>query len=194
VVYEDAPETRIALSTSDRLPPFRRSWKLVAAAFASAGIVVIALGMALTAASRTTEHKTPEQAVVATAPAPAADEGASSKSTAQAPTPTVVEVRVTPGAKVEVDGADAALSSKGQVQVSGALGSTHRVHASLAGRDVTIVVAITENGAIPSKIDVPPPERRPPILPPPSKPAKKSEPVAPPSSPPPPKGLVTSFE
>jgi len=65
-----------------------------------------------------------------------------------------VRVQISPPtAKVEVDGAARAVVG-GFVELSGALGSSHSLHASVGSRQSTEQIAIAESGAVPARIDV----------------------------------------
>ena len=68
--------------------------------------------------------------------------------------PRTVTVVVLPeGAAVEVDGAAATLS-EGVLEVTGSIGSVHKVKVTAGGAEKTVRVVVAESGAIPPKIEV----------------------------------------
>jgi eukaryotic-like serine/threonine-protein kinase len=65
-----------------------------------------------------------------------------------------VNVMITPAtAAVEIDG-NASAVKNGFVIVAGALGSKHNVHVMAAGKETTVVVVISEDGAVPDRIEL----------------------------------------
>jgi serine/threonine-protein kinase len=75
--------------------------------------------------------------------------------------PRAVKLVVLPaGATVEVDGKAAAVD-KGVVEISGALGSVHKVRIAAGGAETTGEVVVTESGAAPAKMELAPPPESP---------------------------------
>ncbi|WP_437321692.1 protein kinase domain-containing protein [Sorangium sp. So ce385] len=118
---------------------------------------------------------------------------AASAASATPPDPAPVALRrvalaVAPSdAAVEVDGAPAEVRG-GLVEISGVLGSKHRVRLVRAGAERVEEVAVTENGASPARLALDVPASRatgaPPARPqPPRRPAPAKEPSAPPKPP-----------
>jgi serine/threonine-protein kinase len=69
--------------------------------------------------------------------------------------PRTVQVVVLPeGATVEVDGA-AVVPNDGTVEITGTLASVHKVRVKSEGGEVLRNVVITDNGAIPAKVEAP---------------------------------------
>jgi serine/threonine-protein kinase len=72
-----------------------------------------------------------------------------------------VTVRVSPeDASVEVDGAPADVRG-GAFDLSGALGSGHRVRVARGSRELWTDVFVTEKGAVPPRVELPPPSPSP---------------------------------
>jgi serine/threonine-protein kinase len=79
----------------------------------------------------------------------------SQPSVAVVPAEITVTIQVEDGATVTVDGAPKEAPA-GNLSITGKLGSTHHVVVARAGREASAEIAITETGALPSKVDLPP--------------------------------------
>lgn len=93
---------------------------------------------------------------VAALPAPTPTPTPTPVAPPSAAAPALKTVRLTispPSATVTIDGADAKVTD-GTAEVTGTLGSVHRVEVSLNGRTTEGEVVVTEAGAIPAKITV----------------------------------------
>jgi len=132
---------------------------LAASAFVVAAGAAAYFGLAQRHASEGPSSATPEVSVAA-APPLTASAMASSAQSAQAPAAAVersVRLVVGPsGVAAEVDGKPVAAEASA-IELHGALGSTHRVLLRLAGQQLSRDVAITENGALPDKLELAPP-------------------------------------
>jgi serine/threonine-protein kinase len=124
-------------------------------------------------------HQPPVQSAIAASivatpapPAPAASSVAAPLAPSSEPTLKTAKLGVSPPtASVEVDGQPAPVSS-GMVDVSGSPGSMHIVHVIAGKRDGTYPVLLTDNGPVPSKVELsvappafpgaPPPRKPPP--------------------------------
>jgi serine/threonine-protein kinase len=156
-VVDETSDTRVVMSAPSDVRPERATGRrgAVMAALAAAVLIAVGVGVGIT--------RTAARPVASSQPDPAS---AMESRTPAAPPPTVpaapavreVNVRVTSGSKVFVDGAAVVPAQDGTVTVSGTLGSTHQVRVSLGSRDVTTVVAITESGAVPPQILLPAPQ------------------------------------
>jgi len=93
----------------------------------------------------------------ATAPPPSIAETASAAPSSSAGAPWHVQVRVIPpSSMVDVDDVNAVVSD-GSVDVTGDLGSVHKVHLRSGGRETTVEVIIAEDGARPHTVALPEP-------------------------------------
>ncbi len=112
------------------------------------------IGAALMA-KKPAEAATPPPAVTPTTPPVPASETAP-------PAEKTVTVAVPPNAVVDVEGVKREVVG-GNVELSGPLGTVHKVHVVVNGQEVTQQVALTEGGAIPPKIalSAPPPSATP---------------------------------
>jgi serine/threonine-protein kinase len=153
-------DTTISPATASlRRPAIRHSspWSRIGVAgLALAGVGALVWGLAhrsstlpQPAAAATLETSQPSD------PAPA------SPASAPAPQPDTVgwhvEVRVVPAtATVEVDGAPATVEH-GAVDLTGALGSVHKVHVRAGGRETTAEVIVADDGARPHVVALPDP-------------------------------------
>ena len=96
--------------------------------------------------------------VVSAAPEPAPPPATTSSPAASASSAPTAATRTVPlgvptGARVDVDGESATVSS-GVVLLSGASGSKHSVHVVVGSRQTTADVFITDTGAVPEKIEL----------------------------------------
>jgi hypothetical protein len=141
--------------------PARKS----AAPLLLAASAVVALGGGVAAYWGLSQRHAGDALSVATALSSVADNAASSASAAPsvaaseqtAPPTTERRVRLAgapAGVKAEVDGKKTVASSAGTIELRGALGSTHSVVLRLAGQQLVRDVAITENGALPDKLEL----------------------------------------
>jgi serine/threonine-protein kinase len=95
-----------------------------------------------------------------------------------------VKVVIAPlDANIELDGAKATLNKQGLLEISGKLGSNHRVTLTKGKNETTTDVAITEDGPSVPKIEILPPGVKPAATP-----STTAGPTAPPS------GIITKFE
>jgi serine/threonine-protein kinase len=94
-----------------------------------------------------------------------------------------VKVVVLPiDAQVEIEEEPAKLSKDGLLEITGSLGSVHRVHVHKGKLETTVDVSVTETGALPPKIELT------------ATPPKATTSAAAPGVPPPKKGIDTKFE
>ena len=127
--------------------------------FAALGVVggILAVGAAF-GVYRVMEADTSAPVVASAAPPPpvAAPAVVPTAEVAKvaAPGPKTVRVGILPlDAIVEVDGARATMSDGG-VEIAGGLGTVHRVHITRGDDQVTEDVAVTQQGAVPAKLEL----------------------------------------
>jgi serine/threonine-protein kinase len=148
---------------------------------AAATLVGIGLG-ALGLASRSGAPAPPVALVAPPPPMPAPSPPLEAKPDLL-PSRTVRLVVLPVTARVEVDGARATVAN-GAVDLSGSLGSAHRVRLVSGGREKTVDVVIAETGASPPMVDLGPPKEPPPraakavaVAPPPATAESKKNPL-----------------
>lgn len=145
-----APRLAMTTATSGQVvgamtsPPAKRRW-VVPVALAG----VAAAGAIAFVATRGSTSEAPKAAVVAPPPAPTP--------APPAPDPArTADLSIVPAdATIMLDGASAT-AKDGKLEVRGTLGSVHHVAIEQAGRTAAVDVAITANGAVPSRIELPP--------------------------------------
>jgi serine/threonine-protein kinase len=121
------------------------------------GVVLLALGVSVAAVWGMTrrEHGGSSQAVAASAPVtPTEPTGARPPASATAIVRHVPLQVQPPADSIEVDGVTATLDH-GSVDVSGELGSVHKVSLRGSGREMTVEVIITDDGARPRAVGLP---------------------------------------
>jgi serine/threonine-protein kinase len=119
------------------------------------GVVLLALGVSVAAVWGMVrrDHVGPSQTVAVSATAPEATVPRAPGSATAIVRHVPLQVQP-PADSVEVDGVTASLDH-GSVDVSGELGSVHRVHLRGSGREMTAEVIITDDGARPRAVGLP---------------------------------------
>jgi len=125
---------------------------------AGVGVAVVLAGAVVWGLAHNSRVDTSSTAATAaTAPPPSIAETASAAPSSSAGTPWHVQVKVIPpSSMVDVDDVNAVVSD-GSVDVTGDLGSVHKVHLRSAGRETTVEVIIAEDGARPHIVALPDP-------------------------------------
>jgi serine/threonine-protein kinase len=123
-----------------------------------AAVLVLAVGGAVVwGVTHRSHDESPPLAAASATPVPVTETAAAPATTGSAPVDRHVEVRILPpNASVEVDDA-AAVVQNGAIDVVGELGSVHKVHLRSAGREATVEVIVTEDGARPHVVGLPDP-------------------------------------
>ncbi|WP_437927616.1 serine/threonine-protein kinase [Sorangium sp. So ce291] len=184
-----ALETTEARRVSEQAPAPRRPWRkesvaLAAVLAAALGWVVMLQQSATPGAAMTYAHLVSRELSehsrtlpVQSAAPPVARSGR------EAPVQHRVELAIVPAdASVEIDGAPAPRLRNGAVELTGTLGSEHRVRVSRGKREMEATVIITEAGSLPPKLELPLPRRPAPQQKPrPAATANAAPPAAPPA-------------
>jgi serine/threonine-protein kinase len=127
-----------------------------AAPRAGRGLVLVAAAAALLAGGALAYQVTRPAPVPSPGSVDTAKAAPSSAPVDTAAKPRTVELVILPdGATVEVDGVPAAVKD-GVVDITGALGSVHKVRISAGGDETTGKVVVTESGALPAKMALDP--------------------------------------
>ncbi|WP_437833789.1 serine/threonine-protein kinase [Sorangium sp. So ce1153] len=188
VATAPALETTDARRVSEQAPAPRRPWRkrsVAVAAVVAAGLggVVMLWQSATPGAAMTYAHLVSRELSehsralhIQSAAPPAARSGR------EAPVQHRVELAIVPAdASVEIDGAPAPRLRSGSVELTGTLGSEHRVRVSRGKHAMEANVVITEAGSLPPRLELPLPRRRAPA--PQRRPAETAS-AAPPAAPP----------